>query len=77
MRRNTRHRYASAPIAHMVGGVAVMFFLGTLWPDFGNMDSGWAPWALSAASRWEWRWISLVLLAVAILLEKVATTLRD
>ena len=77
MRRDTRHTYASAPIAHMIGGIAVMFLLGTLWPGLGGPGSGWAPWALSAASRWEWRWISLALLAVAVLLEKVATTHRD
>jgi hypothetical protein len=71
--RSRSWSYASAPTAHMVGGIAVMVLVGTLWPGSGDHGSDWAPWALNAASRWTWRWISLGLLAIAILIEKIAT----
>lgn len=76
-RRSSFRSYASAPIAHMIGGLAMLFLLGTLWPAFGDPGSGWAPWALSGSSRWTWRWISLALLAIAVLVEKVAADLES
>jgi hypothetical protein len=59
----------------MIGGIAVMFLLGTLWPGLGDHGSSWAPWALSESS-WTWRWISLALLATAVLVEKIATDIE-
>jgi hypothetical protein len=75
--RSSFWSYPSAPVAHMIGGVAMMFLLGTLWPVLGDHGSGWAPWALSASSRWTWRWISLALLALAALVERIAADIAD
>jgi hypothetical protein len=74
--RSSSWSYATAPIAHMIGGIAVMFLLGTLWPGLGDTGSAWAPWALSASSRWTWRCISLALLAIAVLIEKIAADIE-
>jgi hypothetical protein len=78
MNKKPAKQLVARPVyADFLGGIAVMLLIGAAWPHLADAQAVWAPWARTLSSRVLWSLIAFLLLAVATLILKVASSLNS